>query len=170
MEDQASPTDFMKPVCGSIRQTCSWVCVALTLALVLLFSFPAHAALGDDVSVIAKEQVRFQANLQVWHEAKYAVHELAMPSGTKVRQFVNDSGKVFAASWSGGWRPNLRDMMGTHYDRFIAATRGRRVARGVARIELPGMVVVMGGHQRAYFGHVYLTDLLPEGFLPEDIH
>ena len=170
MENQASPKESMKPVRGNIRQTCPWVCVAPILALVLLFSFPAHAALGDDVSVIAEEQARFQASLQVWHEAKCAVHELAMPSGTKVRQFVNDSGKVFATSWSGGWRPNLRDMMGTHYDSFIAATRGRRVARGVARIELPGMVVVMGGHQRAFFGHVYLTDLVPAGFLPEDIH
>jgi hypothetical protein len=31
------------------------------------------------------------------------------------------------------------------------------------------MVVVMGGHQRAFFGHVYLTDLLPAGFLSGDI-
>jgi len=30
-------------------------------------------------------------------------------------------------------------------------------------------VVVMGGHQRAFFGHVYLTDLVPAGFLPEEI-
>jgi hypothetical protein len=115
------------------------------------------------------DQVRMQASLQIWHRDNYAIHELMIPSGTTVRQFVGDSGKVFAVSWSGGWRPNLRDIMGAHYDKFIAGTRGRRVARGVARIELPGMVVVMGGHQRAFFGHVYLTDLLPSGFAPEDI-
>jgi hypothetical protein len=57
--------------------------------------------------------------------------------------------------------------MGSHYDRFIAATRGRRVARGVARIELPGMIVVMGGPQRASFGHVILTDLAPAGFIDQ---
>jgi len=110
-----------------------------------------------------------EASLQVWHRDNYTIHELLVPSGTKVRHFVNDSGKVFAVSWSGGWRPNLRDLMGAHYDKFIAGTRGRRVARGVARIELPGMVVVMGGHQRAFFGHVYLTDLVPTGFLPENV-
>jgi hypothetical protein len=145
----------------------SWPCAAL--ALVLQFSSPAHAALGDDVAVVAADQVRLQASLQISHKSNYAIHELGLPTGTKVRHFVGDSGKVFAVSWSGGWRPNLRDIMGTHYDEFIAATRGKRAARGVARIELPGMVVVMGGHQRAFFGHVYLTDLLPEGFLYEEL-
>jgi len=139
------------------------------MALALQFSSPARAALGDDVAVVAADQVRLQASLQVTRKSNYAIHELALPTGTKVRHFVGDSGKVFAVSWSGGWRPNLRDIMGDHYDKFIAATRGKRVARGVARIELPGMVVVMGGHQRAFFGHVYLTDLLPVGFLPAEI-
>ena len=137
--------------------------------MVLQFSFPARAALGDDVTAVATDQARMQASLQVWSKSHYEIHELDAPTGIKVRQFVGDSGKVFAVSWSGGWRPNLRDIMGDHYDKFIAATRGKRVARGVARIELPGMVVVMGGHQRAFFGHVYLTDLVPAGFLPEEI-
>jgi hypothetical protein len=146
-----------------------WPCTVLVLALAVQSSSPAHAALGDDVSAVALDQARMQATLQVWRKSNYTIHELASPTGIKVRHFVGDSGKVFAVSWSGGWRPNLRDIMGAHYDKFIAATRGKRVARGVARIELPGMVVVMGGHQRAFFGHVYLTDLLPTGFAPEGI-
>ena len=159
----------MKPIRRSTGRLHQWPSAALALARVLQFSSPAHAALGDDVAEVAADQARMQASLQVWRTGNYAIHELASPSGTKVRQFVGDSGKVFAVSWSGGWRTNLRDIMGTHYDRFLAATRGKRVARGVARIELPGMVVVMGGHQRAFFGHVYLTDLAPAGFAPEDL-
>jgi hypothetical protein len=147
----------------------SWPCAALALAFILQSSSPARAALGDDVAAVAADQARMQANLQVWRKSNYAIHELALPTGIKVRHFVGDSGKVFAVSWSGGWRPNLRDIMGAYYDKFIAATRGKRAARGVARIELPGMVVVMGGHQRAFFGHVYLTDLLPAGFVSDDI-
>ena len=34
---------------------------------------------------------------------------------------------------------------------------------------LPGMVVVMGGHLRTFFGQVYLTDLLPVGVQPQDL-
>ena len=154
---------------------------ALALALPLLLCAPAWGALGDDVATIAVDRARLHAALTVSHRGtqtgsqkggqtggqtgRYAIHELAMPSGVRLRHFVNGGGKVFAVSWSGGWRPNLRDIMGTHYDDFIAATRGKPMKRGVARIETRGMVVVMGGHQRAFFGHVYLTDLLPEGFL-----
>jgi hypothetical protein len=147
----------------------SWLGAAITLAAVFVFSPSARAALGDDVAAVAADQVRLQASLQIWRKSGYEIHELTYPTGTKVRHFVGNSGKVFAVSWSGGWRPNLRDVMGEHYDAFISATRGKRMAHGVARIELPGMVVVMGGHQRAFFGHVYLTDLVPPGFVPEEI-
>ena len=159
----------MKPTSSPVRHLRHWLSAAAAFALVLQFSSGARAALGDDVSAIAVDQARLGASLLVQNRAGYAIHELAAPTGTKVRQFVGQAGKVFAVSWSGGWRPNLRDVMGAYYDRFIAGTRGRRATRGVARIELPGMIVVMGGHQRAFFGHVYLTDLAPAGFAPEEI-
>jgi len=159
----------MKPLRRATSRLLHWPSAILALALVLHLSPAARAALGDDVSAVAADQARMQASLQVWRKGNYTIHELGLPTGTKVRHFVGDDGKVFAVSWSGGWRPNLRDIMGDHYDKFIAATRGKRVARGVARIELPGMVVVMGGHQRAFFGYVYLTDLLPAGFVSGDI-
>jgi len=135
----------------------------------MLLSSGARAALGDDASAVVADQARLRASLQVHHKAGYAIHELTAPTGTKVRQFVGESGKIFAISWSGGWRPNLRDIMGAHYDRFIAAARGRRIARGPVRIELPGMVVVMGGRLRNFYGQVTLTDLLPTGVAPEDL-
>ena len=169
--DCYTPCSAMELIYQNTSRLRHWLGAVLALALGLGLSPQTFAALGDDVAAVAADQARMQASLQVWRQGNYAVHELVAPSGIKVRQFVGDeTGKVFAVSWSGGWRPNLRDIMGTHYDSFIAATRGRRVARGVARIELPGMVVVMGGHQRAFFGHVYLTDLLPAGFASADIH
>jgi hypothetical protein len=146
---------------------CSWLGAATLLAAFCAFSPSAHAALGDDVAAVAADQVRLHASLRTFRNDGFTVHELAAASGVTIRNFVADAGKIFAVSWSGGWRPNLRDIMGTHYDRFIAATRGQRVARGVARIELPGMIVVMGGPQRAAFGHVILTDLAPAGFLDQ---
>jgi hypothetical protein len=130
---------------------------------------PAHAALGDDVAAVEQDRVRMQASLQVHRKATYDVHELATAIGTTVRELVNQNGKVFAVSWSGGWRPNLRDVMGAHYDRFIASTRGKRRARGPVRIELPGMVVFMGTYLRTSFGYVYLTEELPAGFSSKEI-
>src|SRR3569623_38646 len=104
------------------------------LALVTLLATPARAALGDDVATVAAAQARLYADLTVSHRGSYAIHELAMPSGIRLRHFVGGDGKVFAVSWSGGWRPNLREVMGSHYDDFIAATRGKPIKRGVARV------------------------------------
>jgi len=154
----------MKTFFRTIQRACRWG-LSLSAFLVALDVAPsAWAALGDDVSAIATDQARMKASLQVFQRKSFAIHEMGLPTGTTLRQYVSDAGKVFAVSWSGGFRPNLRDVMGVHYDRYIAGTRGRRVARGPVRIELPGMVVVMGGRGRNFFGHVYLTDLLPTDF------
>ena len=139
------------------------------LAAGLGFSPCAQATLGEDADSVASDQVRLEARLQLARGENHTIHELQVPTGGNIRQFVADSGKVFAVSWSGGWRPNLRKLMGQHYDRYLAAAKERRMGRGPVRIEIPGLVVVMGGHQRAFFGHAYLTDLLPQGFRPEDI-
>ncbi len=139
------------------------------LAASLAFSSGAQAALGEDADSVAADQIRLHANLQVVQRENCTMHELQVPSGGNIRQFVNESGKVFGIAWSGGWRPNLRALMGKHYDRYLAAAKEKRMGRGPLRIEIPGLVVVMGGHQRAFFGHAYLTDLLPQGFHPEDI-
>ncbi len=129
-----------------------------------MVSRQAHAALGDDVSAVANDQARLRASLRITAMKGYVIHELASPAGATVREYVGTHGKVFGVSWSGGWRPNLRDILGSHYDRFIAGTRGQRRARGMARIELPGLVVVMGGYLRTFWGHAYLTDLAPVGW------
>jgi hypothetical protein len=141
----------------------------VTLIVVGHFARPARAALGDDVSSVEQDRVRMHASLQVRQNANYQIHELTTAIGSTVREFVGQNGKVFAVSWSGGWRPNLRDILGAHYDRFIAQTRGKRRAQGPARIELPGMVVFMGTYLRTSFGQAYLTDQLPAGFSPEGI-
>lgn len=148
---------------------CRWLCALSALAALMQFSPPARGALGDDVAAVAKDRARMQANLQIHRRVNYEVHELATPSGTTVREFIGQDSKVFAVAWSGGWRPNLRDVMGVHYDRFVNGTRGKLRSRGPVRIELPGMVVVMGGYLRTFFGQVYLTDLLPVGVQPQDL-
>jgi hypothetical protein len=145
------------------------LCASSALAALMQLSPPARGALGDDVAAEAKDRVRMHASLQIQQRVNYEVHELASTTGTTVREFVGPDGKVFAVSWSGGWRPNLRDIMGVHYDRFIDSTRGKRRSAGLARIELPGLVVVMGGYLRTSFGQAYLTDLLPTGVQPQDL-
>ncbi len=153
-----------------LASVCRATCAVLTLLTILAQAPSARAALGDDVSAIENDRIRMRASLRVLKHSTHDVHEMATSIGTKVREFVGKDGKVFAVSWSGGWRPNLRDIMGIHYDRFIANTRGHRRQRGPARIEIPGMVVFVGGYLRISFGYVYLPDRLPAGFSPQDIN
>lgn len=159
----------MKPIFSSVGVLRGWLIFVAAAALGGLFSPDARAALGDDASAVAADQARLGAKVKVMRRPAYDVHELALPTGATVRELVSDAGKVFAVTWSGGWRPNLRDLLGSHYDRFIAGTRGRRATRGIVRIELPGMTVVMGGHLRTFFGRAVLTELLPAGVTPEEL-
>jgi hypothetical protein len=145
------------------------VCSVSILVVVGPYSGTARAALGDDVSVVEQDRVQMHANLQIRRNANYDVHELDTAVGATVREFVGQDGKVFAVAWSGGWRPDLRMIMGTHHARYIEHTRGKRRSLGPMRVELPGMVVFMGTYLRTSFGHVYLTDQLPTGFSPEEL-
>jgi len=139
--------------------------VLVALATIALLGPAAHAALGDDAAAVAKDREALHATLRIVPHSNYQIHEMVTPVGSNVREYVGaESGKIFAVAWSGGWRPNLRDIMGKHYDSFIESQKGQRRARGPVRIELPGMVVFMGGYLRTFFGHVYLTDELPAGF------
>ena len=140
---------------------CCRLCLVAAIATALSWCPGAQATLGNDAASVATDKTKMQACLHIVQKHHYAIHELGLPTGGKVREFVADNGKVFAVSWSGGWRPNLRDIMGKHYDSYLQATKGKRMARGPVRIELPGVVLVMGGHQRAFFGYAYLTDMLP---------
>ena len=112
----------------------------------------------------ARGQRRFQRGVE------YSVHQVIEPSGLTIAEYADTMGVVFAVSWSGSFRPNLRRLMGAHYEPYVAAARGRRAQRGgVSRIELPGLVVVIGGNQRASFGKLYLTGSFPGPLRPEDL-
>ena len=90
----------MKTPYPQMRRFCRWLCSAFALAAISQLAPRAHAALGEDVTSIATDQARMQAKLQVLPKGNYVVHELQVPTGATVREFVGDSGKVFAVSWS----------------------------------------------------------------------
>ena len=128
----------------------------------------AQAELGGSAESVVEVNRRFSAmHRQAWG-ASYRLHELAVPDGPVIREYENQAGRVFAVSWSGAGRPDLRVLLGAHYDAYLAACKGRR-ARGPHRIDVPGMTIVQGGTQRALFGKVVLTGELPEGLAVEDL-
>ena len=98
--------------------------------------------------------------MKVARVQRYAVHEIAAPSGTVVREFVSPAGKVFAVAWSGPTLPDLKQVLGPYFDTYVAALQQRK-ARGPVSVVLPGLVVQSSGHMRAFVGKAYLPDGMP---------
>jgi hypothetical protein len=135
----------------------------LALAALLLPNL-AWAALGGDVVSVQSDAVRMKGAIRSTPRAAYTVHEITDPSGTVVREYISLQGKVFAVSWRGPIRPNLQELLGTHFDQFQQALQSRiyRV-RGPAVVETPGLVVQSAGHMRGFVGRAYLPDSVPQG-------
>jgi hypothetical protein len=137
-------------------------------ALALAVAQPAIAALGEDVSTVATDQVRISGKLTVSRTQKYTVHAIEAPSGTVVREFASPAGTVFAVAWSGPTMPDLRQVLGSYFDQYVQAV-AQRGRRGPVLIEQPGLVVQSGGHMRAFSGKAYVPVAVPQGVTTDEI-
>ena len=138
--------------------------IALSL---LVLALPASATLGEDVTSVRADQARMGAVLKITQADKFAVHEIQLPSGTAVKEYVSPEGQVFAVSWQGPSLPDLQQVLGRYFAQFTEAAQG--AASGPRAIQQPGLVVQSAGHMRAFFGRAYLPQMLPQGVVAEDI-
>jgi hypothetical protein len=124
----------------------------------------AAAALGEpEVSVDADVQ-QLRGSIKTTEHASYRRHEIRLPSGTLVHEFVAADGKVFAVAWSGPTVPNLRQTLGRYFDTYVSAAAGAQHAgHGRLQIQRDGLVVQSTGHMRAFVGRAYLTQSVPAG-------
>ena len=142
--------------------------LAAVAGVAAAFALPAAASLGGDEATVAADHTVLEGKMKVARVQRYAVHEIAAPSGTVVREFVSPAGKVFAVSWSGPTMPDLRQVLGPYFDTYVAAVQQRK-ARGPVNVVLPGLVVHSGGRMRAFAGKAYLPDAVPAGVQSEEI-
>jgi hypothetical protein len=138
------------------------------LCVLLMGAAPARAALGGDPEPAAADEKHTYARMQVVQSPGYTVHELDAGTGTVVREYVGPDGKVFAVSWRGQFRPNLRELLGDSYETYLAAA-GKKWGRAPVTLSLPGLHIHMSGRQRAFYGRAYLPDRLPAGLTPDEI-
>jgi len=138
------------------------------LGSVLLGAAPARAALGGNPEPAVADEKHTYARKQVLQSLSYTVHELDAGTGTVVREYVGADGKVFAVSWRGPFRPNLRELLGDSYETYLAAPKPR-AGRAPLTLSLPGLYLHMTGRQRAFYGRAYLPDRLPQNFSADEI-
>ncbi|HEX9276806.1 MAG TPA: DUF2844 domain-containing protein [Casimicrobiaceae bacterium] len=139
-----------------------WAIVAGIAAL------PARAALGGGEATVEADRLQVGGTLRVLRLAAYTVHELQVPSGTVVREYVSPAGTVFGVAWQGPSMPDLRQVLGTYFDRYVDAVTKRK-ARGPVLIEQPGLVVQSSGHMRAFVGRAYIPEAFPQGVVADAV-
>lgn len=146
-----------------------WVKLGILCGLILVTA-AAFAELGKDVSSVRSDQQQMQAELRVVPAQGYLVHELRTPTGTTVREFVSPEGTVFAVSWEGAFLPDLRQLLGEHFDEFTNAERSQagHIGHGI-HVETDDLVVESRGHMRFITGRAYLRDKLPSGVTADAI-
>lgn len=132
-------------------------------AVAVLFIVPgvALATLGGDEASVQVDRVRLKGAVSVRQAQRFEIHEIAQSSGTSVRQYVSPTGKVFAVAWKGPMLPDLRQLLGPYFDRYTAAVTAKRVKRAPVEIRDASLVVLSGGHPRAFSGRAYVPDLVP---------
>jgi hypothetical protein len=146
----------------------SAVCLLLAVLSVTLPRF-AGAALGADEASVEADRLQMQGVLHTSSAPLYTIHEIQAPSGTTVREFISTAGVVFAVAWKGPFLPDLRQALGSYFEPYRMAVHSKGAARTHANVELPGLVVHSGGHQRAFSGRAYLPALVPPGVAVSDL-
>jgi hypothetical protein len=141
---------------------------ALSCALALLPGI-ASATLGETATSVRGDTVRLKASLRVTSAATYTTHELTLPTGTIVREYLSAGGTVFAVSWRGPFKPDLPALLGKYFDTYASAPRSAGSSRSRLAIDQGNLVVRAGGHQRAFVGLAYVPQLMPQGLSATDL-
>ena len=72
----------------------------------------------------------------------------------------------------GQFIPDLQLLFGNYFDQYSEAAKAQKasyVGRRPLNVQLPGLVVQMSGHMRAYSGRAFLPGMLPQGVAADSI-
>ena len=145
----------------------------LGVAVLIAFLLPhvASATLGQPEITVQTDAAQTHAVIKSSEDRTgYRVHEIQLPSGTVIREFVAADGNVFAVAWQGPTRPDLRQALGQYFDAFASAPRTKLSDRRHVQIHQGDLVVQSGGHMRALTGRAYLVSAIPSGVNIGDLH
>jgi hypothetical protein len=144
--------------------------VSSALLIAVLSPCIAAAALGEPETSVQTDAEGLRGSIKVTPHASYRLHEIQLPSGTRVREFAGSDGKVFAVAWNGPTVPNLRQALGQYFDAYVAAAKAPHSGHHHLQIRESNLVVEAGGHMRAFSGIAYLPQAVPSGVSVGDLH
>src|ERR1700693_5761191 len=101
---------------------------ALSGALLIAVLGPriASATLGEPQTTVQTDVAQLRASIKSSVDrTSYRVHEIQLPGGTLLREFVAPNGNVFAVAWNGPTKPDLRQALGRYFDTYVSAPRSK---------------------------------------------
>ena len=103
--------------------------LAARLAFALIaVPLPASAFLGGEVASVEADRAWIGGVARTVAGNGYVVYEIRSPSTTIVREYVSPEGRVFAIAWEGPALPDLRRVLGSYFEQFVASgTQGEAV-------------------------------------------
>lgn len=144
--------------------------VAIT-AVIVQGQRPAQATLGETVESIETDRQALSAKRTATVVKRhYTIREMATETNT-VREYVSQSGIVFAIAWSGLTYPDLTPLLGKYdhqYQRALAQIRPSPGQRS-SQVKAEDVVVQKWGHIRNLQGRAYAPALMPQGVTPDEI-
>jgi hypothetical protein len=127
----------------------------------------AHATLGGDLASVADNHQRLGGARQVLKLASGERHELQLPSGVIVHEYVSASGAVYAITWSGPRMPDLRELLGPYFAQLARRDAFPRQGHHQMRMEGADLVIRSSGHNHSFAGRAWVPSLVPSGVNPE---
>jgi Protein of unknown function (DUF2844) len=142
----------------------------LALACLLIQTLPpAWAALGGTADSIEADRISMKG-LTRPIAGGLQTHELQLPSGTIVTEYLGSTGLVYAVTWRGPVLPDLRQVLGNYFANYQSAAANPTIRHRLVRVSSTDIVIESSGKMRAFVGRAWVPALLPSGVTPADIH
>src|SRR6185437_11013648 len=123
--------------------------VVRTLAIAAapaLIAAPSWAFLGGNTAYVSADSAELNGQLRTTPTVQYDMHEITN-DGLTVHEYVTRQGQVFAITWQGPFKPDLRQLLGDYFSRYQSAAEAVPRAGGhrVFSMTAPDLVVQSAG-------------------------
>lgn len=146
---------------------------ALLVSTSLALAGAAHAGLGGALSSVQADRRMMNARLTSTAMGTYTRHDLTRVNGGQVHELTNADGQVFAVTWAGPGKPDLRSLFGSRFTAFQAANgaigRTMHSLRRPSQVNESDLKIQSSGHMGWFRGVAYVPSLAPAGFSVNDL-
>lgn len=140
------------------------------LLLAMLLPAVSHAALGAAPILASSASPSLLASSQpAATNAPYSVHETHTADGVAVREYVLPDNIVFAVTWQGPVRPDMKVLLGSYFPNFANPASSSPQGSGALIQYDDDFRMESFGRAGHFSGRAYLPRLMPANVNADDL-